>query len=113
MHGTCVTSQADPLWSQSCSAYNLHAKLDPGCLATFAAVQERLHGLCREALVCPPPSLHLSVASLLSVRKDYGLPKQDSRPAVARPGAQDFKSLLTSSLLFGSASEKSLWAALL
>ena len=68
-------SEQDPLWSKPCLAYNLHAELDAQCREDLADVQERLHRPSLGALRCPAPSLHLSVATILSVRQDYGTPK--------------------------------------
>jgi hypothetical protein len=75
--GNRGTSEADPLWSHPCLAYNLHAALDESCRKGLAAIQERLHRVDCGTLACAPLSLHVSVASLLSVRKDYGLPKDE------------------------------------
>lgn len=61
--------------SKPCLAYNLHAELDAQCREDLADVQERLHRPSWGALRCPAPSLHLSVATILSVRQDYGTPK--------------------------------------
>lgn len=38
-------------------------------------VRERPHRPSWGTLRCPAPSLHLSVATILSVRQDYGTPK--------------------------------------
>jgi hypothetical protein len=69
-------SEQDPLWSKPCLAYNLHAELDAQCREDLADVQERfLPRPSWGALRCPARSLHLSVATVLSVRQDYGMPK--------------------------------------
>jgi len=71
---TTFTSEADPLWSKPCRAYNLHAELHTRCREDLVEVQDRLD-LPSWALRCPSSSLHLSVATLLSVREDYGTSK--------------------------------------
>lgn len=71
-----LASADDPLWSKPCLAYNLHAELDDRCREDLAEVQERLHLPGPWALRCPPTSLHISVATLLSVREEYGTSKE-------------------------------------
>jgi 2'-5' RNA ligase len=71
-----LASERDPLWSEPCLAYNLHVELDAACRDDFAEVQGRLHRTCSGTLVCPPASLHVSVATILSVRRDYGTSKE-------------------------------------
>ncbi|HUB70622.1 MAG TPA: 2'-5' RNA ligase family protein [Acidimicrobiales bacterium] len=68
-----VTAEPDPLWMKPSRAYNLHAEVGPGCLERFTELQRSFHRA--GTVVCPPESLHLSVATLLSVREDYGAPK--------------------------------------
>jgi 2'-5' RNA ligase len=75
MDNAHLVSEEDPLWSKPCLAYNLHAGLDPDCQADFTRAQDRLSGYAPGTLRCPPRTFHLSVASLLSVRHDYGTPK--------------------------------------
>ena len=75
MDNVPLVSEEDPLWSKPCLAYNLHAEIAPNCQATLAQVQDRLCPSPVMTLRCPPRSFHLSVASLLSVRRDYGTPK--------------------------------------
>jgi 2'-5' RNA ligase len=70
-----LVSERDPLWSEPCLAYNVQAELEAACRADLAEVQQRLHGTTSGTLVCPPASLHLSVATILSVRENYGTPK--------------------------------------
>jgi hypothetical protein len=70
-----LVSEEDPLWSKPCLAYNLHAEIEPDCQASLAEVQDRLCDSAVMILRCPPRSFHLSVASVLSVRRDYGTPK--------------------------------------
>ena len=72
---TAWASEADPLWSKSCLAYNLQADLDDTCRDDLCQVQERLRLPASWALPCPMGSLHVSVARMLSVREDYGASK--------------------------------------
>ena len=72
---TAWASEEDPLWSNPCLAYNLQAELDDACRDDLAQVQESLRLPASWALRCPPASLHVSVATMLSVREDYGTPK--------------------------------------
>lgn len=68
-------SQADPLWSRDCRAYVVQAGIDEACRERLEAVQASLAPVQDGLLVCPPSSLHVSIAVLLSVRRDYGVPK--------------------------------------
>jgi hypothetical protein len=69
-------SEEDPLWSKPCLAYNLHAELDDACRDELFQVLESLRLPSSWALPCPPASLHVSVATMLSVREDYGASKE-------------------------------------
>jgi hypothetical protein len=71
-----LISERDPLWAEPCLAYNLHAELDAAYREDFVEVQAILHRSCSGTLVCPSASLHLSVATILSVRRDYGTSKE-------------------------------------
>ena len=64
-------SRADPLWLHDCRAYVVQADLGEECRTRLAAVQERLSGVLDGTVECPPASLHVTVAVLLSVRRDY------------------------------------------
>ena len=68
-------SEEDPLWSKPCLAYNVHAELDVACRDDLVRVQQGLRLPPSWALRCPPASLHVSVATMLSVREDYGISK--------------------------------------
>jgi hypothetical protein len=72
---TAWASEEDPLWSKPCLAYNLHAELEDACREDLAHVQESLQLPGSWALRCPAVSLHVSVATMLSVREDYGTSK--------------------------------------
>jgi 2'-5' RNA ligase len=60
---------------QDCRAYVVQADLDEECRRRLAEAQDRLAGVLPGSVVCPPASLHVSVAVLLSVRRDYPAPK--------------------------------------
>jgi hypothetical protein len=68
-------SEEDPLWSKPCLAYNVHAGLDDASRDDLVRVQHSLRLPRSWALRCPPASLHVSVATMLSVREDYGTSK--------------------------------------
>ncbi len=70
-------SREDPLLGRDCRAYVVQADLAARCRVALAAVQESLRGGLRGVFVCPPSTLHVSVAVLLSVRKDYS-PSKDA-----------------------------------
>ena len=72
---TAWASEEDPLWSKPCLAYNVHAELDDACRDDLVQVQESLRLPSSWALRCPPASLQVSVATMLSVRDDYGTSK--------------------------------------
>lgn len=60
---------------RDCRAYVVQADLDEPCRRRLAEVQDRLTGVLPGSVICPPASLHVSVAVLLSVRRDYPAPK--------------------------------------
>lgn len=60
---------------QDCRAYVVQADLDEECRRRLAEAQDRLAGVLPGSVVCLPASLHVSVAVLLSVRRDYPTPK--------------------------------------
>lgn len=68
-------SEEDPFWSRPCLAYNLQAELDDACRDDLFQVQEQLQLSGSWTLRCPPASFHVSVATMLSVREDYGTSK--------------------------------------
>ena len=70
-----LASEEDPLWSKPCLAYNVHAELNDACRDDLVRVQHSLRLPGSWALICPPASLHVSVATMLSVREDYGTSK--------------------------------------
>lgn len=75
MTDASAVSRADPLWLRDCRAYVVQADLDEECRRRLAAAQDRLAGVLPGSVVCPPASLHVSVAVLLSVRRDYPVAK--------------------------------------
>ncbi|HVA05507.1 MAG TPA: hypothetical protein VNG12_02080, partial [Acidimicrobiales bacterium] len=69
--------QFDPLWQRPCLAYNIHARPDRVCRDRLAAVQAEFSRLGEPGLLgCPAGSLHVSVAFLLFVRRDYAEAKE-------------------------------------
>ncbi len=65
-----------PLWAQPCRAYNIQIDLDPRAKAALGEVQRSLHRSEPDLLVCPPETLHVSVAWLLAVHADYPADKE-------------------------------------
>lgn len=64
-----------PLWAQPCRAYNVQIELGLRARAPLEKVQRSLHRAEPELLVCPPETLHVSVAWLLAVHASYPLGK--------------------------------------
>jgi hypothetical protein len=67
--------KVDPLWGRRCVAYNLQAELTDDARQVFVQAQEVLRSTGSGLLTCPPHTLHISVACILSVRERYGVPK--------------------------------------
>ncbi|MBU6389402.1 hypothetical protein KGQ71_02700 [Patescibacteria group bacterium] len=62
----------DPMWNREALGYNIHVLFDRPVAEAFAAVQQTLLALEPEALnVCPPETLHISVAWVLATLKTY------------------------------------------
>ncbi len=59
-------------WGQRCLAYFLCIRPDSQAIAGFAAIQDALAALERSLLRVPKEALHISVAWLLPVHKEYG-----------------------------------------
>jgi len=68
-------SKPDPLWAKPCLAYNVHLALSEQCRAALGAASGRIAASFPEVLSCPSASLHISVASFLSVRASYEIEK--------------------------------------
>jgi len=67
--------KVDPLWGRRCVAYNLQAELTDDARQVLVQAQELLQTTGSGLLRCPPDTLHISVACILSVRERYGVPK--------------------------------------
>ena len=67
--------KADPLWRKRCIAYNLQADLTDDATRIFIRAQECLQAAGPGLLTCPPATVHISVACLLSVRERYRVSK--------------------------------------
>jgi hypothetical protein len=67
--------RASPLWARPCQEYNLQIELDPRARSSLEGVQRSLHQAEPGLLVCPPKTLHVSVAWLLAVHASYPVDK--------------------------------------
>ena len=67
--------RVSPLWAQPCRAYNVQIDLDPRTKVSLGEMQQTLKRAEPALLVCPPKTLHVSVAWLLAVHVDYPAPK--------------------------------------
>jgi 2'-5' RNA ligase len=67
--------RASPLWSQPCRAYNVQIDLDPRTKSSLEKIQQSLKRAEPNLLVCPPKTLHVSVAWLLAVHVSYPVDK--------------------------------------
>ncbi|HET9059367.1 MAG TPA: 2'-5' RNA ligase family protein [Acidimicrobiales bacterium] len=66
---------ADPLWGQSCLAYNVHAGLDESCTNFLCGLQDLLLESRQPLLLTPAGALHSTIAYLISARASYDEPK--------------------------------------
>jgi 2'-5' RNA ligase len=64
-----------PLWAQPCRAYNVQIELDPGTRSSLGKIQQSLYQAEPNLLVCPPKTLHVSLAWLLAVHASYQVAK--------------------------------------
>lgn len=67
--------RVSPLWAQPCRAYNVQIELDTQTRSSLEKIQQSLHQEEPNLLVCPPKTLHVSVAWLLAVHVNYPVPK--------------------------------------
>jgi hypothetical protein len=64
-----------PLWAQPCRAYNVQIELDPRTRSALEKIQQGLYQAEPNLLVCPPKTLHVSLAWLLAVHASYRVAK--------------------------------------
>lgn len=70
--------QSDALWNQPCVGYNVQYRLAASDAGLLAKIQQELLGFEPTSLVvCPPSTLHISVAWILGTKTDYGRPKTE------------------------------------
>ncbi len=62
-------------WGQPCRAYNVCIQPDPGAAAALAGLQASVLRLEPSLLRVPESALHASLAWLLPVHQEFGLPK--------------------------------------
>ena len=67
--------RTSPLWARPCRAYNVQIELDPLTRSSLGKMQRGLYQAEPNLLVCPPETLHVSVAWLLAVHESYRVPK--------------------------------------
>jgi hypothetical protein len=67
--------RASPLWARPCRGYNVQIELGPRAKASLEKTQRVLKRAEPGLLVCPPETLHVSVAWLLAVHASYPVPK--------------------------------------
>ena len=67
--------RVSPLWAQPARGYNVHIELDPPTRSALRKVQQRLKQAEPDLLVCPPKTLHVSLAWLLAVHVSYPVDK--------------------------------------
>jgi 2'-5' RNA ligase len=67
--------RVSPLWAQPCRAYNVHIELDPRSRSALGKIQQSLYQAEPNLLVCPPKTLHVSLAWLLAVNASYPVDK--------------------------------------
>jgi hypothetical protein len=68
----------DALWNEPCVGYNVHYSLPASEAGSLAKIQQELLRIEPTSLVvCPPSTLHISVAWILGTKTDYGSPKTE------------------------------------
>ena len=67
--------RVSPLWARPCRAYNVQIEPDPRTRSSLRQIQQSLKQAEPTLLVCPPETLHVSVAWLLAVHESYRVPK--------------------------------------
>jgi hypothetical protein len=67
--------RVSPLWARPSRGYNVHIELDPRIRSSLEKIQQRLYQAEPDLLVCPPKTLHVSVAWLLAVHASYPVGK--------------------------------------
>jgi hypothetical protein len=67
--------RVSPLWAQPCRGYNVQIELDPRTRSSLGKIQQSLYQAEPNLLVCPPKTLHVSLAWLLAVHASYQVDK--------------------------------------
>ena len=67
--------RTSPLWARPCRAYNIQIEPDPRTRLALGKIQRSLHRTEPNLLVCPPKTLHVSLAWLLAVHASYPVTK--------------------------------------
>ena len=64
-----------PLWARPSRGYNVHIELDSPSRSALEKVQQSLYQAEPDLLVCPPKTLHVTLAWLLAVHVSYPVDK--------------------------------------
>ena len=67
--------RVSPLWTRPCRAYNVQIELDPPTRSSLGKIQQSIKQAEPNLLVCPPKTLHVSLAWLLAVHASYPVDK--------------------------------------
>jgi 2'-5' RNA ligase len=67
--------RVSPLWAQPTRGYNVHIELAPPTRSALEKIQRDLYQAEPNLLVCPPKTLHVSLAWLLAVHESYPIAK--------------------------------------
>jgi 2'-5' RNA ligase len=63
--------RVSPLWAQPSRGYNVQIELDPPTRSALENIQQSLYQAEPNLLVCPPKTLHVSLAWLVAVHASY------------------------------------------
>ncbi len=67
--------RVSPLWARPSRGYNVQIELDPRTRSSLEKIQRSLYQAEPDLLVCPPTTLHVSLAWLLAVHAKYPVAK--------------------------------------
>ncbi len=67
--------RVSPLWAQPSRGYNVQIELDPPTRSALEKIQQSLYQAEPNLLVCPPKTLHVSLAWLQAVHASYPVDK--------------------------------------
>ena len=67
--------RVSPLWARPCRGYNVQIELAPRTKSSLGKIQQSLKQAEPSLLVCPPKTLHVSLAWLVAVHVSYAVAK--------------------------------------